>query len=472
LRREVTGTAPPAAGNFTTIAGIASQTEEHTGLRQSVSRSAAVALMVRAGGMTLAFVTSILLARELGAAGFGTYSWAFAWATALAIPAALGADQLLVREGAAARERKDWGRMRWLLGSALGWVAGVAGLGVVVGAAVIVLGGDGIDARRTALLLALPILPLAAVTAVAQGALLGLGRTATALAPGNFGRQVGFLVLVAVAVVAGGLSAAGAVGLQLAATLGAAVAALLLTRRALGQVARRPSSEGEAAPASARDWLRVSLPMGAATMFLVLDAQIGLLVLGTIGTSPISAGLYAAALQCMVPFVLLLAAVRLPLGAAVARLGAAGEHEEMQRQLRKATRVVAAASAVVAAVLFLAPGPILALFGDGFSSGVTALRILALAQLVNALCAFNGMVLIMGGQERAAMRAALGCLVLDAILCVALVPTLGSRGAALAALASITVRNVVNSVQVRRRLGVDATVIGRVPASQAVATRQ
>jgi O-antigen/teichoic acid export membrane protein len=132
---------------------------------------------------------------------------------------------------------------------------------------------------------------------------------------------------------------------------------------------------------------------------------------------------------------------------------------------------VAAASAAVAAVLFLAPGPILALFGDGFASGATALRILAVAQLVNALCAFNGMVLIMGGQERAAMRTALGCLVLDVILCVALIPTLGSRGAALAALVSITARNVVNSVQVRRRLGVDATVIGRVPASQAVTTR-
>jgi O-antigen/teichoic acid export membrane protein len=312
-----------------------------------------------------------------------------------------------------------------------------------------------------ALLVALPILPLAAVTAVAQGALLGLGRTATALAPGTFGRQATFLVLVVVAVAAGGLSAAGAVGLQLAATFAAAGAAVLLTRRAVAEMA--PRSASQETPASARDWMRVSLPMGAATMFLVLDAQVGLLVLGTLDSSPISAGLYAAALQCMAPFVLILVAVRLPLGAAVARLGAAGERERLQRGLRTATRVVAAASAVIAAILFLLPGPILGLFGDDFSSGATALRILAVAQLVNALCAFNGMVLIMGGEERAAMRTALGCLVLDAILCVALVPTLGSRGAALAALVSITVRNVVNSVQVRRRLGVDATVLGRVP---------
>ena len=434
-----------------------------------MSRGAATALMLRAGGMVLALITGILLARELGAAGYGTYSWAFAWATALAISAALGVDQLLVREGGIARDRGEWGRLRGLLGSALGWVAGVSALGVVAAAAVIVLGADGIDARRTALLVALPILPLAAVSAVTQGTLLGLGRTAAALAPATFGRQVAFLALVAIALAAGGLSAAGAVGLQLAATFAAAVAALVLTRRALTEMT--PRSAPRAEPASARDWMRVSLPMGATTMFLVLDAQIGLLVLGTIGSSPISAGLYAAALQCMAPFVLLLAAARLPLGAAMARLGAAGEREQMQRRLRTATRVVAAASAAMAALLFLVPGPILGLFGDHFSSGATALRILAVAGLVNALCAFNGMVLIMGGEERAAMRAALGCLVLDAVLCVALVPTLGSRGAALAALVSITARNLANSVQVRRRLGVDATVLGRVPAGQAGAIR-
>jgi O-antigen/teichoic acid export membrane protein len=132
---------------------------------------------------------------------------------------------------------------------------------------------------------------------------------------------------------------------------------------------------------------------------------------------------------------------------------------------------VAAVSVAVAAVLLVAPGLLLGLFGGDFSDGATALRLLVLAHVVNALAAFNGMVLIMRGHERAAMGAALGCLVLDGVLCVALVPPLGATGAAIALLASIAVRNVVNSIQVRRNLGIDATVIGRMPPGPTGAPR-
>jgi O-antigen/teichoic acid export membrane protein len=202
------------------------------------------------------------------------------------------------------------------------------------------------------------------------------------------------------------------------------------------------------------------VPMGAASMLNIVDAQVGLLMLGALGSSH-ATGVYAAALQCMAPFALVLAAVRFPFGPAIARLGAAGDRERLQRGLRTTTRGVAALSAALAAVLVLFPGPILSLFGGGFSGGVAALRILAIAQLVNALCAFNGLVLIMNGQERSAMRAAFGSLVLDVALCAALIPPLGARGAATAALVAMTARNVANSVAAQRRLGLDTTVLGR-----------
>jgi O-antigen/teichoic acid export membrane protein len=183
-------------------------------------------------------------------------------------------------------------------------------------------------------------------------------------------------------------------------------------------------------------------------------------VIGALGHTA-DAGVYAAAMQCCAPFALLVAAGRLPLGSVVARLGAAGERARLQRGLRTATRGVAAASALVAAALLVAPGWVLGLFGAGFPAGADALRILAVAYLINAICAFNGLVLIMGGEERAAMHAAFAALVLDAGLCLALVPPMGARGAALALLVSVTARNAINSAVARRRLGIDTTVVGR-----------
>jgi O-antigen/teichoic acid export membrane protein len=62
--------------------------------------------------------------------------------------------------------------------------------------------------------------------------------------------------------------------------------------------------------------------------------------------------------------------------------------------------------------------------------------------------------------------------VLDVALCAILVPSLGEVGAAIGVLVSITTRNVVNTVMVRRLIGVDPTVIGRMPAPRRGATRR
>ena len=413
--------------------------------------------MLRASGMALAAIAAVVLGRELGAAGYGTYAWAFAWVAALAVPAALGADQLLVRDAAVARDRGEWARLRSLLRSALGWSAAASLATVAVATVVLAAAGGGLGTRQTALLVALPILPLAALTSVAQGALLGLGRTGPALAPANAGRPALFLAFVAAVGLAGGLSATRAVALQLAATAIVAVVVLAIVWRAV----RRASRPAERA--SPRTWLPTAVRMGAAGALLILDAQVGLLVLGAMGTAS-DAGVYAAALACMAPFALVATALRLPLGPAVARLGAAGERERMQRGLRTATRAVALVSALIAVVLAAFAGPVLGLFGNGFSGGVPTLRLLAIAYSVNAVFAFNGLVLIMNGEERAAMRAALGSLVLDVALCLVLVPPLGARGAAIAALVTIAARNVVNSSAAWRRLGVDTTVLGRSPS--------
>lgn len=64
---------------------------------------------------SLGFVTSILLARLLGASGFGIYAYVMAWATLLSIPATLGLDQLMVREVAIYQTQSAWGLINGFL---------------------------------------------------------------------------------------------------------------------------------------------------------------------------------------------------------------------------------------------------------------------------------------------------------------------------------------------------------------------
>src|SRR5205085_5545460 len=101
--------------------------------------------------MALTALAAVVLGRQLGAAQYGDYAWSFAWATTFALPAALGADQLLVREAAVARDHGDWGRLRALMRSTLGRSAAVALAVIAVAAVVLALGGAGLGARRAAL---------------------------------------------------------------------------------------------------------------------------------------------------------------------------------------------------------------------------------------------------------------------------------------------------------------------------------
>ena len=437
---------------------------DRAALGASVARGALATLILRTSGMALAAAAAVILARHLGPGGYGVYSWAFAWVSALAVPAALGADQLLVRESALTLDQGG-GTLRSLLRSAFirVTVASLLTAGLLAGGFVL-LGGHA-PLRRSALFFALPILPLSALASLAQGSLLGLGRTPAAVAPGTIGRQGLFLVFVVVAVAVGTASPDRAVQAQLFATVLSCVVVLLLLRRALAAVNSGGQDSGAVGGGNGMrgDWLRASIPMGAATMFLVIDAQVGLLVLGSSGLSA-DAGVYAVALQCTAPFALLLSAGRLPLGGAIARLTVSGERDRLQRGLMIATRAVAGASALVAAILLVLPGLVLGLFGSHFSTGENTLRIVVVAQLINATCAYNGLVLIMGGLQQLAVRSALGGLLLDGVLCLALVGPLGSSGAAVALLISVSARNIVNTWLVRSRLGIDPTLLGRAPS--------
>ena len=55
-------------------------------------------LVLRCGAAVFAFLATVILARDLGASGYGTYAWAIAWASVLQIATTFGFDTLAIRE--------------------------------------------------------------------------------------------------------------------------------------------------------------------------------------------------------------------------------------------------------------------------------------------------------------------------------------------------------------------------------------
>lgn len=89
--------------------------EQKNSLKKLLLKGAAGTLGLRIAATGLNFVTGIMLARFLGASGFGIYTYAFTWTQLLTLGATLGLDKLIVREFAVYKTKSDWGLMRGLM---------------------------------------------------------------------------------------------------------------------------------------------------------------------------------------------------------------------------------------------------------------------------------------------------------------------------------------------------------------------
>lgn len=419
-------------------------------LRTSVLRGAGGTALVRGGSALLAFLSTLVLTHALGAADYGAYSFAYTTVVALATVAVAGLDQLAVRDTPAATVRGRPEELASLLRGAPRLVLAVsAAVVLVAGAVALVAGGNLADH----LLLALPLCPLLALTLLAQGFLYGAERVVVGLAVGMLLRQLIFLVAVGV----GYLALADRLGSEaaLALQVGAAAFALLASGAVLMRALPAPARTAPGRPAPRR-WLEASVPMGLSTGVLALSSALPVAALGLIATDA-DAGLYAAAAQLTLPFALLFSSARNPLAPVLSRLWTASQHDRLQRGVTSATRGLALVTTALALAMALLAGPLLDLFGQGFDEAAGALRIVLVGVVVNAAFAFNGLVLIMTGHERAAAVSAVAALALQAVLAIALIPPLGIEGAALAYTASAVVRNLVNSLQAWRRVGISTS---------------
>jgi O-antigen/teichoic acid export membrane protein len=420
-----------------------------------MARGAAGTLAVRVGGSALAFVTALALGRLLGPDGYGAYSFAVACATALATPALLGLDTYTLRQSAVWARRADWASLRGLLRRA---AAAVGAASVLLGLAAglvaeLVSPGSQLTER---LQQALPLLPLTALALLGSGALQGLQRVTAAIASSTLSARAAVLAGVGVAYAIAGddVSSQAAVGIQLV----AGAIALALTTLVLARAIPLAATAGRL-PEPPPGWLRTSIPMGLSAGFTAILWQLPLVAAGAFGSAA-DAGLYAAAAQACVPFLVLSAAATAPFAPLVARLWAEGDRARLQRGVTRTTRYLGGITAAGAVAAVLLAEPLLSLFGEGFDEAADTYRIVVAALLVNALATFNGLLLTLTGHERQAALASGLTLAVGVAMAPLLVPPLGAEGAALAFLASTLLRNIANTIQSWRLLGMDTTVLG------------
>jgi len=193
---------------------------------------------------------------------------------------------------------------------------------------------------------------------------------------------------------------------------------------------------------------------------LAANTQVGTILLGAL-SSATDAGVFNVATRTTTLISFIMLAAMYPLMPLAARLYAAGEVAQLQRVVIRAARAVLLFAAPTALVLVVFGPSILGLFGTGFDEGSTAMRILAIGELVNVVTGFGGLVLVMTGHERElALCVGIGA-VLNLGLSTVLIPVVGLEGAAIGTATGLACANAAMTWLSWRQVGVWSAVAGR-----------
>lgn len=406
----------------------------------------------------LGFLTSIVLARALGAGGYGAYAYAFAWVNVLCIPAQLGFDKLLVREVAIYQSRNQWNYLRGLLRSA-NWACFLAA-SLIAGSAfgITVWFRDAINAEFIPpLWVALFLVPITVLTRVRQATLVGLRRVIQGQISEHLIRPLCFLgfMLGASAWWVGEITARDAVMINVvAASIAFFVGATILLRALAVHT-------GRAQPAyQFKNWLGSAFPMMLLASLQAINAQVDVLMLGAIEGEEV-VGIYYVALRyaALVSFVLL--AVNTSLGPRIASLYDRQDLIGLQRLVTMSSRAILAIALPILAILVMFGEWFLALFGQEFVAGHTVLTILCVGQIVNSAMGSIGLILTMTGNERLAARGAGMTAVMNIALNAVLIPRYGMEGAAVSSALALIAWNLIFAYWVYRRVGIVPSALAK-----------
>jgi len=400
----------------------------------------------------------IILARLLGAHGYGVYAYAFAIMNLLLVAADAGVPVLLMREIAISQEREEWGLLRGVLIRSGQFVLLASIIITIIGILVLWFMADRMtqDQIYTTLFMLL-MLPLATIGKAVIYSMRGLQRVVISQMVELVLRPM--LVLLIVAGVFFAFPALRQPQIAMAAQLGAVLTMLIVgiwaLRRFLPQAVSTSTAEYRG-----RQWLKSTLAFVLIGGAGIIYSQADIIMLGWFGSSA-DVGIYRVAVQgaALVSFGLQAATA---VGTSqIARLHAQGDMVRLQRLVTYSTRIIFLTAVAIALVFMLESRAILGfVFGSEFTAGQFPMIILIIAQLVIAFMGLVGPLLTMTGYERLLSKAYWFSAMLNVVLNLILIPLFGAVGAALATALSLCVWSIFLAFVAIKRLRINVMPFG------------
>ena len=417
-------------------------------------RRAGVVLVIQVVGAGLTYGSQVLLARLLGTAEYGIYTYVFVWVSFVSLLAGLGFPAASVRFLPVYRVQEDWPRIYGFVRSTSRFTFATAiaiALCAVVSAEA--LHAFGSLAHPSAIVLGALLVPALAGSMLYTEVARAGNRVGIAFIPALVVRPA--LIGIGVAalfVLRGPLSTSGALGATLLAAYAVLAVQYALTRHLFDgpHVEYQPVVE-------LREWFGVGLTLLVANAFIVTLMQVDIVIVGAFRGAR-DAGIYAAANKTAMLVSFVIIAVNAAAAPQFASLWALGRVDELQRLVTKLAGMIFWPSLALSVGIAALSGPLLGLFGSEFHEARSALLVLLVGQFINASAGSVGYLLALTGHHREATRA----LGLSALACILLtvggVSAFGLVGASLGSTIGFLLSNGSLYWLVVRKLGIHPSI--------------
>lgn len=411
---------------------------------------------IQAFALISSLTISLLVTNLLGAAAYGTFSYAFSWVNLLATFSCMGFEQLALKEIPAYRAAGRTGMIRGLLRFSMRRVLLVSVLvSVVFFILSMALRQPADEMLRIGLWLALPVLPATALINLRFSWLRSEHHNSESQLPDKVFRPLLLLVAILLAWLMWNESLNAHVIILLSG--GSIVLALVIgnyfvQRKVVSTVA------GAEAEFDASIWTKTAFALLLVNGFYFYLSQVPLIVLGTLKGAK-EAGVYAIASRLSDLEGYMLFAMNVVLAPVISKLYTEKKNAELQRIITNSLRAGFFISLPLIIAFLIFPDFFLSLFGDEFSEGRWALIVLTVSQIVNFATGSVGYLLTMTGHQKTALLLLLFCALLTTSLSLMLIPSFGVNGAAAAAGVNNIVLNVLMAVAVFRKTGINSTLL-------------
>lgn len=427
------------------------------GIEGSLLTTSAISAVLKIANMGLSFVVVVLLARLLGAEGYGIYTLAFVFCSVLSIIVQFGFPNLIVRETAQAKKLSSWGYLN-LVWSWVDRCALQLSLLIVILAVgcVLLYFDDRISKGSVTALISLALLPILSFDSIKSAALRGLGHITIGQLSNLVVRPLLFLFFILAALVLlNDHSPAVIMSLHVL----SAFFALCITVHFFCRY--RPKSVNKTSSvdvSECKGWLVAAASMAFTAGMTQITNYADLLILGYFHPAE-SVGEYRVAVQIATLVVFGLRVVSVVSAPRFAR--EKGELEQLKR-LSVVTARMSLMVALLASTIIYLWGEILLIkaFGAEYETAFQPLKVLVLGQLVNAFFGPIGVIMPMLGMERIAAKIMLAAALVNVGLNFLLIPIYGPIGAAFSTVVSILLWNLTMWWKLKLETDVRADPLG------------